>query len=353
MPHTTLQLPSELGFSLPAEFEEHEATWLSWPKNEGTFPQGVLQGVEKTYCQIVGALQGGEKVKILVDNAESEEKVVFKLEQAGVPLKNVFFLKIKSSDVWMRDYSPIYVKNKQGKVAATKWKYNAVGNKYEDLLADDVTGEEIAKNSLLQVFRPGIVLEGGSIDCNGAGTLLTTEQCLLNKNRNPHLSKKEIEKRLKDFLGASNIVWLQEGVAGDDTDGHVDDFARFVGKKKVVCAFEEDRGDENYAVLKKNFEVLEKATDEEGEKLFVQKLPMPRKVFVAEEKRRLPASYANFYVANNCVLLPAFGDEADGKAVAVLQACFPKKRVVPIPCNDLVYGYGGIHCVTMQEPATY
>lgn len=344
-----MELPRTLGFYLPAEFERHEATWLSWPKNEGTFPKKILGRVEKTYCQMVGALQGGEKVNVLVDNESHKEAVQQKLEANGVGGKNIFLHEIASADVWMRDYSPIFVKNSEG-VAATKWVYNALGNKYDDLLADNETGERIIEALSMQSFHPGIVLEGGSIDCNGAGTLLTTTQCLLNKNRNPHLSKKQIEENLKNYLGVNNIVWLGQGVAGDDTDGHIDDFARFISESKIGCAFEEDKSDENYVALKKNFELLQNAKNERGEKFEVIKLPMPQKMSIVEENRRLPASHANFYVANKCVLLPVFGGQSDGEATQILEACFPERKIVPIYANDLVYGYGGIHCVTMQEP---
>lgn len=328
---------------MPAEWAVHEATWLSWPKDPDTFPPSIIDSVEGIYCQMVGALQEKEKVNILVDDVGWEERVRRKLGGHGVSCDNVSFFRIDSVDVWMRDYCPIFVVNeKEKKKAVVKWTFNAWGGKYDDLAKDNFTGDEIVKAIGLQAFSPGIVLEGGSVEVNGDGVLLTSEQCLLNQNRNPQLNRTEIENYLRDFFGVERIVWLKEGVAGDDTDGHVDDFARFVGKNKVVCAFEENEADANYSVLKENFDIFKR------EGFDVLKLSMPKEISIPE--RRLPVSYANFYVGNNAVLLPVFNDANDERAVEVLRECFPSRKIVPIVCRDLVYGYGGIHCVTQQEP---
>ncbi|MEW5902471.1 MAG: agmatine deiminase family protein [Acidobacteriota bacterium] len=336
--------PRESGYRMPAEWEEHEATWLSWPKNPLTFPATKLPTVESVYCEIVRALSYGEKVKILVDNEEMEERVERELEMAEAKMKNVLLVKLKSADVWIRDYGPTFLLDKKGGKALAKWNFNAWGGKYDDLLYDDVAGEAVALASKAKIFRPGIVLEGGSIDVNGAGAVLTTEQCLLNKNRNPSLSRGKIEKYLKDYLNVNSVIWLKSGIEGDDTDGHIDDFARFVSKKHVLCAFDDASNDENTLVLRKNLEILGK-TDFE-----ITKLPMPKPLVDPEEGRRLPASYANFYIGNKAVLLPVFGDGKDREAISILRSFFPKREIVPIEASELVYGYGGIHCVTQQEP---
>src|SRR5438445_4764552 len=235
--------PADLGFSMPAEWAEHESTWLSWPKNPLTFPSEIVSKVEKAYVEMIEALARGERVDLLVDDDRTEDRVRSKLSA-----KNVSFHAIKSADVWIRDYGPIFVRWKgkgSARIAATKWKFNAWGNKYDDLLADDSTGWEVARSTGLKTLETGVVLEGGSIDVNGRGALITTEQCLLNKNRNPHLGKAELEELLRDYLGASSVVWLDRGIEGDDTDGHVDDIARFVDENTVVCMTEKHPGDAN------------------------------------------------------------------------------------------------------------
>ena len=341
--------PRELGYHMPAEWEPHEGTWISWPKDKDSFPGKILEQVESSYVKMIEALQKHEKIFLLVNDDKWEEHVKNKLESNGVKLKNVVFHKIKTADVWTRDYGPIFLKKIQGGIAATKWIFNAWGDKYDELKPDNDAGTEIARASNVKVFTSGMILEGGSIDVNGKGTLLTTEQCLLNKNRNYKLNKSQIEEYLKNYLGVENIVWLKEGIVGDDTDGHVDDIARFVNEDTVVCAFEDNTNDENYAALKKNFELLEKSRDQDGNKLNVIKLPMPGKVM--SEYARLPASYSNFYIGNEVILLPTFNHKNDEKATDILQELFPKRKVVGIYSTPLVYGFGGIHCVTQQQPA--
>ncbi|MEK6891828.1 MAG: agmatine deiminase family protein, partial [Nanoarchaeota archaeon] len=226
--------------------------------------------------------------------------------------------------------------------------FNAWGNKYDDLKEDNTIPYEMNKKMKLQMFEPKIVLEGGSIEVNGTGTLLTSEQCLLNKNRNPNLTKTQIEQYLKDYLNVSNILWLKDGIVGDDTDGHIDDLARFVNQNTVVCAFEDKPDDENYEILKENYELLTKMKDEKGNKLNIIKLPMPG--FVGDRGGRLPASYANFYIGNESVVVPVFGCDNDKKALEILQKLFPARRVVGINCTSMVYGFGALHCVSQQEP---
>jgi agmatine deiminase len=330
---------------MPAEWENHDSTWLSWPKDPLTFPSDIIGRVEEIYVQIIEALQPGERVDLLVDDQQTEDHASSLVSSK----KNLSFHQIRSQDVWMRDYGPIFAKKKGG-IAATKWIFNAWGGKYDELLRDNETGKEICQELGVPVFEPGIILEGGSIDVDGAGSCLTTSQCLLNKNRNPRFSKEQISGYLRDYLGITKLLWLGEGIAGDDTDGHVDDIARFVGPGKVICMVEEDPSDENHDALNKNFQTLQEAKSPDGNPLKVIPLKMPRKV-LDEEGKRLPASYANFYIGNSAVLVPVFGGENDDEALSVTSEAFPNKRVVGINCTELVYGFGGIHCVTQQQPA--
>jgi len=254
------------------------------------------------------------------------------------------------ADVWFRDYGPIFmVDTARRALAMTHWVFNAWGGKYETLMKDTRIPEVINEKLLLPRFAPGIVLEGGSIDVDGIGTLLTTEQCLLNSNRNPSLTRSEIESCLMNNLGVKKVLWLREGISGDDTDGHVDDIARFVGQAKVLCALEEDPTDENHEPLSENFELLSRSTDCNGTPLQVIPLPMPG--FVGDSEGRLPASYANFYIGNSVVLAPVFNHPNDSKALEIIQSAFPNRRVVGIDCRNLVHGLGTIHCISQQQPS--
>jgi agmatine deiminase len=338
--------PHELGYSMPAEWERHDSAWLAWPHGPTTFPE--IEKVEKTYVQIIDALHESESVNLLVKDAAMKTRASEMLNEKDVDLAKIHFAVLDYADVWIRDYGPIFVVNKEKKPAMLHWFFNAWGGKYEELIKDTRIPEIINKRMNLRYFKPGIVLEGGSIDVNGRGTLLTTEQCLLNKNRNLNLGKEEIEQYLKDYLGVSNIIWLKKGIAGDDTDGHVDDIARFVDPKTVLCAYEEDENDENYAALKENYEILLESRAEDGNGLRVIKLPMPGSVGGEE---RLPASYANFYIGNKVVLVPVFGHEKDKRALKIIQEVFPDRKAAGIDCTDLVYGFGAIHCITQQQPA--
>jgi agmatine deiminase len=333
-------------YHMPAEWEPHEATWLSWPKDPMTFPEPVLPKVEQIYIEMMLALSSNERVHLLVDDEKAEEKVRTMLNEQG-QTRNIYIHRIKTVDVWMRDYGPVFVRDRKGILLMTKWHFNAWGGKYEELLADNGVVDEISPMLAMDVIKPGIILEGGSIDVNGRGTLLTTEQCLLNQNRNK-MSKFQLEGYLKEYLGAAKVVWLKEGIAGDDTDGHIDDIARFVNPSTILCAYEEDSSDENHAILKKNFEDLQKAKDQDGNLFEVKKLPMPGPV--RSPQGRLPASYSNFYIGNGAVLLPVFGHQNDAKAISLLEESFPGRKVVPINCEPLVWGLGAIHCVTQQQP---
>ena len=329
--------PASLGYRMPPEWDRHAATWLSWPKDPNTFPGDTLPRVEAAYAAIVKALEPGEEVRILVDDERTEARARRLLGGRG----RVSFQRLKTVDVWVRDYLPTYVRGRE--VALVRWRFNAWGNKYEDLLADDAAGEAMADRSGLKVFRPGIVLEGGSIDVDGTGNLLTTEQCLLNPNRNPGLGKRGLEALLQGTLGVEDVVWLKNGIEGDDTDGHVDDVARFVGPKEVVAAYEGSPSDPNHLPLREDLELLEGRGD-----LEVRTIPMPRRI--DSQDGRLPASHLNFYVGNAAVLVPTFGGESDREALRALEGSFRDREVVGIDCRALVQGLGTIHCVTQQVP---
>jgi agmatine deiminase len=330
---------------MPAEWDSHEATWLSWPHDPTTFISGV-EKVEKTYVQIIKYLHKDEQVNLFVQDDIMKQKVKKLLSQANVDLSRVLFFEFDYADVWFRDYGPIFVRN-QDEVAMVHWGFNSWGQKYEELLKDAEIPDVINEYMGLACFEPGIVLEGGSIDVNGEGTLLTTKQCLLNKNRNPSFSKEKIEAYLKDYFGVTHIIWLNCGIAGDDTDGHVDDLARFVNATTVVCAFDQS-DDENCRALKQNYQTLCRAVDQDGKKLEIAKLPMPGNV--CYENQRLPASYTNFYIDNKTVLVPTFRSEKDKEALAILQELFPNRKVVGVDCTDLICGFGAIHCISQQQP---
>jgi agmatine deiminase len=340
------QTPRELGFSMPAEWDKHEAIWLSWPHDSTTFTSGV-EKVEQTYVQIIKNLYKDEYVNLFVKDEDMKQKATCMLQKANVDLKRINFFAFDYADVWFRDYGPIFVKRKNEELAIVHWTFNSWGQKYEELLKDAEIPHLINTQMHLTCFEPGIILEGGSIDVNGKGTLLTTEQCLLNKNRNACLSKEKIEKYLMDYLGVSHIIWLHSGILGDDTDGHVDDIARFVNAKTVVCAYE-DSDDENGRALKQNYEILCQSTDQDGKKLKIVKLPMPGAI--EYNKKRLPASYTNFYIANQTVLVPTFQSKNDKRAISILQKLFPERIIVGIDCVDLICGFGAIHCITQQQP---
>ncbi|MGB8353107.1 MAG: agmatine deiminase family protein [Chthoniobacteraceae bacterium] len=346
--HKTLT-PAKMGYRMPAEWEPHKATWLSWPHRDGiSFPDSYDQ-IPPVLAKMVDALADSEAVCINVHDGKEEEDVRNQLKKANARIDHVQFLHIPTNEPWCRDHGPIFlVRNKEPRVAIVDWDYNAWGWKYPPFDLDDDVPTKVGKHLGMEVFHPSMVLEGGSIDVNGTGTLLTTKSCLLNPNRNPDLTKTEIEKRLMDYLGVRHILWLGDGIEGDDTDGHIDDLTRFVDRKTVVTVVEEDQTDANYFALQENLTQLREMEIEDGTPLNVFTLPMPSKI--ARDGQRLPASYANFYIANKVVLLPVFRDVNDQWAIAVLQKAFPTRKVVPIDCRELIWGLGAFHCLTQQQP---
>ena len=351
MAESLLNTPAALGFYMPAEWHPHAATWLSWPKDPETWPDRVTQ-VQEIYLQMIAALAPHETVNLLVDDVETETKVRGKCGPAIAA--NIRFHQLQTVDAWIRDYGPNFLLGPHGQLAFNDWIFNAWGNKYEELRKDDSIPERLEPILQLRRFSPGIVMEGGSIEVNGAGCVLTSEQCLLNPNRNPALSQTEIEQYLKDYLGVTKVLWLGEGIVGDDTDGHIDDIARFAAPNVIVCAVEEDPADANYEILQDNLARLRAMTDASGKPFEIVTLPMPGIVggtsTAARDLERLPASYANFYIANSVVLAPVFGHANDARAAETLQKLFPTRRVIPINCEPLVWGMGTLHCVTQQQP---
>jgi len=359
---------------MPAEWEPHAATWIAWPHNRSDWP-GKFEAIPWIYAEIIRHLAGVERVNILVDNEAGEAKARALLVRAQVlpqeaadpesAAGNVKFFPVRTNRVWTRDSGPIFVRRQAREgvrypaVAATAWRFNAWA-KYNDWKLDANVATAIAQQLQTPVWQPTaivnrrlrrIVLEGGSIDVNGRGTLITTEECLLSdvQQRNPGMTREQLEQAFADYLGVKKVIWLERGIAGDDTHGHVDDITRFVAPRTVVTAFEPDRSDANHEPLRDNFQRLTRSTDQSGKRLRVVKLPMPEPVYF--EGQRLPASYANFYIANNLVLMPVFGDPNDRVALNTLAAVFPGREIVGIYCRDFIWGLGALHCMTQQQPA--
>ena len=332
---------------MPAEWEPHAATWLSWPRREGiSFPDS-FDCVLPALRAMVEALIESEQVCINVCNGAHEAEACAVLD--GLRMERVTFYRIPTNEPWCRDHGPIFLtRNADPRLAIVDWDYNAWGGKYPPCDLDEVVPTRVAQFLDAPVFYPRMILEGGSIEVNGTDALLTTESCLLNKNRNPNLSRAQIEQRLRDYFGIREILWLLEGIEGDDTDGHIDDLARFVAENTVVTVVEENRDDENYEPLQKNLARLRQMKVEQSE-IEIVTLPMPKKI--VREKQRLPASYANFYIANSCVLLPTFADPNDEVALSILRELFPDRHVIGIDCRELIWGLGTFHCLTQQQPA--
>ncbi len=343
--------PASLGYRMPAEWEPHAATWLAWPHKVASWP-GNFEPIPGVWVEIVRALAPHERVDILVNDDAAAVEVRRRLLAAAVSDANVAFHVIPTDDAWARDHGPTFITRRAGgrvELAAIDWLYNAWGGKYPPWDQDDAVPCQVATRLEVPLFQPGIVLEGGSIEVNGCGTLLTTEACLLNPNRNPSLSREQIEAVLRDYIGVRHILWLGEGIVGDDTDGHIDDLARFVDPHTVVTVLEDDPHDDNYERLQENYQRLRRMTDQDGRVLDVVTLPMPAPVYY--DGQRLPASYANFYIANGVVLVPVFDDPNDTLALQTLQGLFPQRRIVGINARAMVWGLGAFHCVTQQQPA--
>lgn len=337
---------------MPAEWEPHAATWFTWPRPEGISFPDKYDTIPPVYAELIRHLVQVEAVNINVWDAEMEDRVRGLLTRYQTPLERVRFHHFPAYEPWCRDHGPIFLvreKDGQRERAIVDWGYNAWGNKYPPFDLDDAVPQHVAGLRRLPLFSPGIVMEGGSIEVNGRGTLLTTEACLLNPNRNPQLDRSQIEQYLRDYLGVTNILWLGDGIVGDDTDGHIDDLARFVNPTTVVTAVEEDPRDANHELLQENLKRLRSLRDQDGERLRVVELPMPG--LIECDGQRLPASYANFYIANQLVLVPTYRHANDAKALAILQKLFSDRRVIGVDSTELIWGLGSFHCISQQEPA--
>lgn len=351
--HRSTPTPDSLGYRMPAEWEPHAATWLAWPHEKTDWP-GKFAPIPWVYADIVRHLSQVEPVRILVENAQMERAARRILNSAGVNISAVDFFHVPTNRGWIRDFGPVFVRNSKGEVAVTNWHFNAWA-KYDDWKKDDAANEKLARKLKWNMWSPAyrgrrVVLEGGSIEVNGLGTLLTTEECLLSpvQARNPGVAREELAAVFRDYLGATNILWLKNGIAGDDTHGHVDDLARFVDPTTVVTVVENDPSEANYQPLQENLALLREMKDQDGRPLRIETLPMPDVVFF--DGQRLPASYANFYITNQLVLVPTFNDAYDATALTKLAALSPGRKVVGIACRDLVLGLGTLHCMTQQEP---
>jgi agmatine deiminase len=340
--------PKESGYRFPAEWEKHVATWLTYPHNEASFP-GTMDKIYDSYIKFVKAITKSEIVRINIPDLTYEQQFIEQLKEYGVNDEKVEIFIHPSDDVWCRDHGPCFVVNNNAaeKKAIVNWGFNAWGGKYP-YENDNNIPLRVASNYGLPIFSPNIIMEGGSIDVNGAGTLLTTTACLLNKNRNPHLSQKQIEQYLMQYYNVEQIVWLGDGIAGDDTDGHVDDITRFVSSDVIVTAVEINKNDENYEPLQDNLKQLKTLRLLNGKQPDLVELPMPSPVYY--DGNRLPASYANFYLTNNSVIVPNFRCKMDDKAMQILEECFPGRSIEGIDSTDIVWGFGSFHCLSQQEP---
>jgi agmatine deiminase len=345
--------PAQLGFRMPAEWEKHEATWLGWPHELTDWP-GKFAPIPWAFAEMVRLLSQVERVFLLVEDGAAEKRARGILKKAGAKLESVEFFRVPTDRGWMRDSGPICVKNNAGEVAYNNFVFNGWA-KYDNHKKDAAAVSRTNARHKRRVFLPmhggrRVVLEGGSIDVNGKGTLLTTEECLQSKvqERNPGFTKQDYAEVFREYLGVTNVLWLGHGIAGDDTHGHVDDLTRFVNERTVVTVIEESRDDKNYEALQDNLSRLQQMKDQDGRSLTVETVPMPKAVYF--DGQRLPASYANFYIANGLVIVPTFNDAKDRVALNTLAKLFPGREVVGIHCRDLVLGLGTLHCMTQQEP---
>ena len=341
--------PKSLGFHFPAEFAKHDAMWLSWPHKEESWP-GKIASIYPSYTEFIKMVALTEKVCINVVDEKMKNSAIKMLHLAGANMGQVQFFMHPTNDAWCRDHGPSFLINKNtNSKAIIDWNINAWGGKYPPYDLDDVIPTKIAQALQLPVFNPGIIMEGGSVDFNGVGAVLTSKCCLLNPNRNPHLNQEQIEQYLMDYYGVDQVLWVSEGLVGDDTDGHIDDTVRFVNEDTVVTVVEENVLSENYDLLQQNLKELKAMRLLNGKALNVIELPMPADVIY--EGQMLPASYANFYISNGHVIVPTYKCAQDDKAMQIIQSCFTDREVVGIDSTDIIWGLGSFHCLSQQEPS--
>ncbi len=341
--------PKNLSYYFPAEFAPHVATWLSWPHKEASWP-GKIHTIFPSYVKFIKELTKGELVRINVVDEAMKLFTLNQLEKGNVDLSKVEFFFNPTNDAWCRDHGPAFLINPAAlqKKVIVDWNYNAWGNKYPPFDLDDVVPTLIGKYFDIPVFNPDIIMEGGSVEFNGNGTVMTSTACLLNPNRNPQLNQEQIEEYLCNYYGMEQVLWVDEGIIGDDTDGHIDDTVRFVNEDTVITVIEENKNDENYALLQHNLRQLKAMRLLNGKQLNIVELPMPDELIY--EDQRLPCSYANFYIANKSVIVPTFRSARDEKAMQIIQDCFPGREVVGIDSTDIIWGLGSFHCLSQQEP---
>ena len=341
--------PGSLGYFFPAEWARHEATWLTFPCHEESFP-GKMDDILPPYMTFLKVISQGEKVRINVQDEQTERKVIDLINEYGIDPGQAGLFIHPSDDVWCRDHGPSFLINpdrQDNKKVIVNWEFNAWGSKYL-YERDNAIGGLIAEKLGLQAFNPGIVLEGGSVELNGKGTLITSETCLLHPNRNPQLNREKIEKSLMNYFGVDQVLWLSEGIAGDDTDGHIDNLTRFVNEDTVIATIEPDTGDPNHMPLHENLQVLKAFRLLNGKSLQIVEVPMPSPVY--HDGKRLPASYANFYICNQAVIIPTFRCRNDKIALDIFEKLFTDRKVTGIDSTDIVWGFGSFHCLTQQEP---
>ena len=344
------QTPKSLGYSFPAEFAQHDAIWLSWPHKEESWP-GKIASIYPSYCAFVKTVALTERVNINVGSDKMRQGAAKMLELAGVDMSKVQFYLHPTNDAWCRDHGPSFLisNNAEHPKAIVDWNINAWGGKYPPYDLDDVIPTRIAEQLNLPVFYPDIIMEGGSVDFNGTGTVITSTCCLLNENRNPNLHQAQIEKYLGDYYGIEQVLWVSEGIVGDDTDGHIDDTVRFVNEDTVLTVVESNVLSENFDLLQKNLKELTAMRLANGKQLNIVELPMPADVVY--EGQLLPASYANFYISNGHIIVPTYQCKQDDQAMQIIQSCFPTREVVGIDSTDIIWGLGSFHCLSQQEPS--
>lgn len=342
--------PVDLGYRFPAEWEKHDAMWLSWPHKEASWP-GKIETIYTPYCQFIKEVSKGEKVCINVADNNMKDFAIAQLQKVDADLSKIEFYFNPTNDAWCRDHGPAFLinPNAEHKKIIVDWDFNAWGGKYPPFDLDDVIPTLIGKALNIPVFNPSIIMEGGSVDFNGAGTLLTSKSCLLNKNRNPELTQSEIETYLHNYYSVDQILWVDDGIIGDDTDGHIDDTIRFVNEDTVLTVVEEDKNDENYGILQHNLSQLKEMRLSNDKQLNIIELPMPSAVIY--EDQRLPASYANFYIANKSVIVPTYRCDNDDRALQIIAQAFPTRKIVGIDSTDIIWGLGSFHCLSQQEPS--
>lgn len=346
--------PRQLGYYFPAEWKKHAATWLSWPHKEASWP-GKIDKIFPVYSEFVKIIAKGEPVCININNEQMKQKAQKHLSDAGVDLSKIQFYNHPTNDAWCRDHGPAFLlKNPEinphlPSKTIVEWEYNAWGNKYPPFDLDNQIPSAIARHYNIKSFQPKMIMEGGSVDFNGKGTVLTTKSCLLNPNRNPHLNQQQIETYLRNYYGVEQILWLENGIEGDDTDGHIDDLTRFVNEDSVVTIIPEDKNHPDYQVLQANLKALKKMRLMNGKQLNIIELPVPSPY--VEENQILPCSYANFYICNAAVIVPTFQDKEDEKALKIIESCFKDRPVVGLNSKDIIWGLGSFHCLSQQEPA--